>query len=63
MQKIRLALEKLTVESFSTDPLSAEKGTVRAHSSDGYMGLCTGTDSAGPGCNCPQEFGTDRAPC
>jgi hypothetical protein len=52
VQKIRLVLDELTVESFATVDLSTEKGTVQALSSDGYMGACTPSESAGDGCFC-----------
>jgi hypothetical protein len=52
VKKVRLVLDELAVESFSTEEQSMERGTVKARSSDGYMGACTPSESADPGCFC-----------
>jgi hypothetical protein len=63
VQKIRLLLDELTVESFTTDHLSTKKGTVQARSSDGYMGACTVSESADPMCFCQNEFHSEDTRC
>jgi len=63
VQKIRLVLDELTVESFTTDPFSTEKGTVQARSSDGYMGACTASESADPMCFCLPDFDPETTDC
>lgn len=62
MQKIRLVLDALTVESFSTGQLNTEKGTVQARSSEGYMGACTANESADPLCYWLPEPEPSNAP-
>ena len=63
MQKIRLVLHELTVESFTTEHLSTRKGTVHARSSDGYMGACTPSESEDPLCFCLPDFNPETKGC
>jgi hypothetical protein len=62
VQKIRLVLDELTVESFATGQLSTQKGTVQARSSEGYVGACTANESANPFCYWLPEPGPSNAP-
>jgi hypothetical protein len=63
MKKIRLELDALAVDSFSTEEASTAEGTVHARSSDGYMGACTPSESNGPGCFCLPDFNPGSQGC
>jgi len=63
MKKIRLRLDALAVETFTTEQLSTAKGTVHARSSEGYMGECTNTESADPLCFCLPQLVPDSQGC
>lgn len=66
MKKLRLVLDELRVQSFATQQqVSKARGTVHGRDSEGYMGACTASGSAGPPCFCLEDFNMPSvaAPC
>ena len=79
MRKIRLDVEALEVETFTTTGAAAGRGTVAGHDSGTNGQLCSGACSPGgsggdncfdpaslsgwDGCICPNQMGTWQAGC
>ena len=49
MQKLKLSLNDLAVESFETQPAEAGRGTVHGHETQAYDHTCDFNKCAGPG--------------
>ena len=77
MRKIRLDVEALKIDTFTTTGAEAGRGTVAGHDSGGTNGqLCSGACSPGSGstfdpasisgwdmCFCPNQMGTWQLGC
>jgi hypothetical protein len=53
MKKLQLSIEELAVESFETQKIEGERGTVHGHTQ--YDWMCTAEVSCDYGCNTRQD--------